>query len=93
MSENPSRSTYKQMVAEPLTELGKLFPVKGGLVEQATKWRRLSFDQTQGVTLHNAYLIEDFFSGQDVQITATPWGDPAKLGKKLGKNQNRKLVK
>jgi cytochrome P450 len=82
MSQSPSRSTYKQMIAEPLIELGKLFPIKGSLVEQATRWRRLSFDQTQGVTLHNAYLIEDFFSGQDVQITATPWGDPAKLGKK-----------
>ena len=82
MSQSASKTSYKQMIAQPLAELERLFPTQGGLVEQNTKWRSFSFEQVNGYTLNYPYLIEDFFSGQDVKVSSKPWGDPAKLGKR-----------
>ena len=61
MGQNASKSSYKQLIAQPVTELNSLFPIK----EQSNsdiKWRSFIFEGTKGFTLHSPHLIEDFFS-------------------------------
>ena len=78
MGQNASKSSYKQLIAQPVTELNSLFPIK----EQSNsdiKWRDFSFESTKGFTLHSPHLIEDFFSERDAQFNTDVWDDPAKI--------------
>lgn len=78
MGQNASKSTYKQLLAQPLIELNSLFPLKAQ-ANSDIKWRPLSFENIKAYTLHHPHLIEDFFSGRDVQFKTDVWDDPAKI--------------
>lgn len=82
MSQKVLKSTYKQLVAQPITELESFFPRQYNTLGEKFKWQHFSFENIKGFTLHHPHLIEDFLSEHDAKFQIDAWGDPATLASK-----------
>ena len=80
MSDFVSKITQKQLIANPLGEVTRLFGDPSE--EQPHRWEYMHFERAEGAILAHPDLLEDFFSGRELRIHPQKWEDPLQIGNK-----------